>query len=941
MADGDWRTELVRLVDEALTASPPARARLDAVVDHVGAGDVRDLDLAIFAFGELFRLAAHLAEVAGDAAVEMVLAAAVEFALRSYRATADPTLVRGLSRQLRRHGMVAMSVSLLERGAATDVGPVSGPPPGALLWNALGEMLRGDGVLRDAGAAYAAAMDLLDTAPGEHRVERSTVLNNLGLLAQAGGDPAQAQTYLLRSLDESGDLMAPLSRATTIDNLGTIEVALAEQAGPYWLSDEVVNESAGRHLRQAERYFDEAQRLYEAGLPESLPDYLMSLLNSVDVVEAMRDARAADELTARAADLAEDPSAPPVTRWSAAVRRGRFLVSHGRPAQAVELLVPRLRALLPVLELDERLPDGLNVLLEAAAAAGDRELAGEVAAGIVQLDDRLLPGRLAEASEARARQLFEAYARRMEIVLGACLPATPSGEAPIWLYELVLRRKGVLAERQGSAWLRARSASGVDAALLDAVRELRREVARLDLGGVDGRSIQVARGLRVDAERRLDHAETELHRTLGVDPAVSGPMGLEALREVLGPDTALLDLTTMRRPGDSRRYVAFVVRDRGAVQFSDLGPMNEVDSRLREVIGALSSRPDGERSLPALPPLFGDLDALPGHVVVCPTGTWGMAPSCLLPGPRGRPLVDNHVVSLVPSARSMVLRAARPSGQVSAGPAVVVGDPDFDLDYADQVRFFLRWSFARLGHSGAEAAGVAERLGVRPLLRRAATRAAVLGARRPRILHVASHGVFLDAINSIAEQIEPRTSVSRNIGGVVVTEDHILGEDAADPPEDQRAMHLRRVRWLREIGPAAQLSRSALLLSGCNAWLAGVSTSPEVGTGLLPAGEFALLDLEGTELTVLSACATGVGAVDYADGSLLGLRTAALAAGAAWCVSSLWEVDDAATATMMAEFYRRLGEGRGPAAALRTAQLALRASHPDPHFWAGWIAEGA
>jgi CHAT domain-containing protein len=149
------------------------------------------------------------------------------------------------------------------------------------------------------------------------------------------------------------------------------------------------------------------------------------------------------------------------------------------------------------------------------------------------------------------------------------------------------------------------------------------------------------------------------------------------------------------------------------------------------------------------------------------------------------------------------------------------------------------------------------------------------------------------------------------------------------------------VQWLREIGPAAQLSRSALLFTGCNAWLAGVTTPPEVGTGLLSASEFALLDLDGTELVVLSACATGVGAIDYADGSLLSLRTAALAAGAACCVSTLWEVDDAATATMMSTFYQQLNAGQGPAQALRTAQLALRAIRPDPYFWAGWVAEGA
>ncbi|MBF6236397.1 hypothetical protein IU474_04800 [Nocardia otitidiscaviarum] len=44
----------------------------------------------------------------------------------------------------------------------------------------------------------------------------------------------------------------------------------------------------------------------------------------------------------------------------------------------------------------------------------------------------------------------------------------------------------------------------------------------------------------------------------------------------------------------------------------------------------------------------------------------------------------------------------------------------------------------------------------------------------------------------------------------------------------RRGRHRSRVRWLLCIGQAAQLSRSALLLVGFNAWLAGARTTPEV-----------------------------------------------------------------------------------------------------------------
>jgi CHAT domain-containing protein len=66
-------------------------------------------------------------------------------------------------------------------------------------------------------------------------------------------------------------------------------------------------------------------------------------------------------------------------------------------------------------------------------------------------------------------------------------------------------------------------------------------------------------------------------------------------------------------------------------------------------------------------------------------------------------------------------------------------------------------------------------------------------------------------------------------------------------------------------------------------------------------------------------------------------------AGAASVVASLWPVDEAATAQLMEHFYRGLlREGRRPAQALRSAQLAL-AREPrwrSPYFWAGFVLQG-
>jgi CHAT domain-containing protein len=84
------------------------------------------------------------------------------------------------------------------------------------------------------------------------------------------------------------------------------------------------------------------------------------------------------------------------------------------------------------------------------------------------------------------------------------------------------------------------------------------------------------------------------------------------------------------------------------------------------------------------------------------------------------------------------------------------------------------------------------------------------------------------------------------------------------------------------------------------------------------------LDLSGLELVVLSACESGVGSSVRRGEGVLGLQQAFHLAGCKDVVSSLWKVDDDATAALMGLFYRYLWvEKLPPLEALRRAQLYL------------------
>jgi CHAT domain-containing protein len=87
--------------------------------------------------------------------------------------------------------------------------------------------------------------------------------------------------------------------------------------------------------------------------------------------------------------------------------------------------------------------------------------------------------------------------------------------------------------------------------------------------------------------------------------------------------------------------------------------------------------------------------------------------------------------------------------------------------------------------------------------------------------------------------------------------------------------------------------------------------------------EVAGLDLERTEMVVLSACETELGSVAGGEG-VLGLPRAFQIAGAKTTVASLWKVDDAATQILMKEFYTNLWQKKlGKLESLRQAQLRM------------------
>jgi CHAT domain-containing protein len=176
-----------------------------------------------------------------------------------------------------------------------------------------------------------------------------------------------------------------------------------------------------------------------------------------------------------------------------------------------------------------------------------------------------------------------------------------------------------------------------------------------------------------------------------------------------------------------------------------------------------------------------------------------------------------------------------------------------------------------------------------------------LSGHSPSILHLATHGFFMD-------------------------EDNARGED-----------YYSRLYLADKTLLGSAMMRSGLLLSGAqNAWM-GAAIPKNVEDGVLLAQEIVGVDLGRTSLLVLSACDTAQG--DITAQGIVGLQQGFKKAGVLTMVLTLWEVNDRATKEFMTIFYQNILDGDNVPVAFREAQLAMSrdSRFSDPYYWAGFI----
>jgi CHAT domain-containing protein/Tfp pilus assembly protein PilF len=175
-----------------------------------------------------------------------------------------------------------------------------------------------------------------------------------------------------------------------------------------------------------------------------------------------------------------------------------------------------------------------------------------------------------------------------------------------------------------------------------------------------------------------------------------------------------------------------------------------------------------------------------------------------------------------------------------------------------------------------------------------AVESAIKSLDNPSLLHIATHGYFLDDDDS-----------------------DISASEVPNP-----------------------LMLSGLILAGAENFIkTGSNPLQDSDDGILTAYEAMNLNLNESRLVVLSACETGLGKI-YPGEGVYGLQRAFQVAGAGAVIMSLWTVDDTATQLLMKTFYDQYVKTDDLYQAFRFAQQKLKEKYPEPFYWGAFVLVG-
>ena len=606
----------------------------------------------------------------------------------------------------------------------------------------------------------------------------------------------------------------------------------------------------------------------------------------------------------------------------------------------------------------------------AALYHNQDDIAGAIAslrAGLA-VEEINLAQTLAIGSEARKQAYIDTTDSTKHRAISLHQQAAPTNPNAAHLaLTTTLRRKGRILDAVTNNVQRLRqNLPPEELALLDDYTTLQTQLAALLYGGLGQQDPEAYRAQVEALREESDRLENELAQRSAEFRIETAPVDIEALQASIPTDGVLIELVRYEpfNPKADRadrwgtpRYAAYLLHPDGTIHSADLGDAATIDTAIDAYLIALqrpyaldsSAINQSSRALEALVmqpirPMLSNAQ----HLLIAPDGQLNLIPFAALMDEDGQYLTQRHQITHLTTGRDLLkLQLNAPSRQ----SPTLLANPNYDqpgnpsttaiaptsplsslgegpgeraseeprergsLRSEEQTRAadLTTLKFGPLPGTQTEADAIAPLFPDLTLLTQSnATENALKQLDAPSILHIATHGFFLEDVEFLPPQDTRSASIS-----------------VIDTRIDTRP------RTGQRTSSENPLLRSGLALAGFNPRQSGSED------GVLTALEASQLNLYGTDLVVLSACETGVGDVANGEG-VYGLRRAFVIAGAESLMMSLWQVSDDGTAELMTRYYQRLQSGQGRSEALRETQLELMQTpgYDHPYYWASFIFSG-
>jgi CHAT domain-containing protein len=524
------------------------------------------------------------------------------------------------------------------------------------------------------------------------------------------------------------------------------------------------------------------------------------------------------------------------------------------------------------------------------------------------------------------------------------------------MYDALLEQKGLIAE--SAAAMRAAVVASGDQEAVAMLDKLAAEKAQLAAMSTD----QTNHGQQVT--QLLQEANTLEQELMKRSAVLSRQKTLNAatwrdVQKALKPGESAVEITRFQfhngfKPTANLIYVALVITSDckqplfvllGDAKDLEAGPMMAFRADVGQTRGfqaeaAPEQSAGAADTRAAFTTFWKPLESVLGgskRVYVAPDGVLNTIPIGLMAGADGKLVMEKYQLRIVNSTRDLLSASAAPPSK----NAVLVGNPKFDLTPAQQ-----REAAVHLGGGASRGLSPPATSGPPPTTAQVASRGGEL------------KGANLNPLPSTQAEVDAVNKMLGNAGWKTETDTGELAlKEAVTRVHGPRVVHIathgffltdeQLAATAAAQGKKANLDvdpmlRSGLLFAGADRARAGDAPTPGVDDGVLTAYEASQINLEGTELVVLSACETGLGKELNSDG-VFGLRRALQEVGAQAVMMSMWSVPDRETQELMALFYAKWLSGLDKPEALRQAQLEERMvvqkryGKDLPYYWGAFV----